>query len=59
MHWPAGSGTGWTFAPCTVEAFNVALQNSLDTFHEHSNSFKDLQIRGMNRDSSWDKAAQE
>eukprot|EP00891_Asterochloris_glomerata_P005435 jgi/Astpho2/5435/Aster-07383 len=54
-----GSGTGWTFAPCTVEAFNVALQNSLDTFHEHSNSFKDLQIRGMNRDSSWDKAAQE
>ena len=56
---PAGSGTGWTFAPCTVEAFNVALQNSLDTFHEHGSSFKDLQIRGMNRDSSWDKAAQE
>jgi starch synthase len=54
-----GSGTGWTFSPCTVEAFISALNNTLETFQHHPDSFRELQARGMARDSSWDKAAQE
>ena len=53
----AGTGTGWTFSPCTVEAFISALQNALDTFREHSDSFRAVQQRGMERDFTWDKAA--
>ena len=55
----SGTGTGWTFTPCTTEAFIAALANSLETFREHPDSFRALQERGMNRNSSWDKAAAE
>ena len=52
----AVTGTGWTFSPCTVDAFTSTLGQALDTYRNHSDSFKDLQSRGMVRDSSWDKA---
>ncbi len=55
----AGTGTGWTFSPCTQDAFNSALSTALDTYHNHTDSFRQLQERGMARDSSWDKAAQQ
>ena len=55
----AGTGTGWTFSPCTVEAFLSTLGNVLETFREHPDSFRALQHRGMERNSSWDKAAAE
>lgn len=55
----AVTGTGWTFSPCTVDAFISTLGQALDTYRNHPDSFKDLQSRGMVRDSSWDKAAQE
>ena len=54
-----GTGTGWTFSPCTVEAFIAMLGNVLDTYREHPDSFRALQHRGMERNSSWDKAAAE
>lgn len=54
-----GTGTGWTFSPCTTEAFTSALANAIQTYHAHPDSFKALQERGMRRDSSWDKAAAE
>ncbi|KAK9830206.1 hypothetical protein WJX72_010297 [[Myrmecia] bisecta] len=54
-----GTGTGWTFSPCTCEAFVSALATSLDTFREHQDSFRALQQRGLERDSSWNKAAAE
>ena len=58
--WPnAATGTGWTFSPCTVDAFISTLGQALETYREHPDSFRDLQSRGMIRDSSWDKAAQE
>ncbi|DBB01236.1 hypothetical protein WJX77_011757 [Trebouxia sp. C0004] len=53
------TGTGWTFSPCTVDAFTATLGQALDTYRNHTESFRDLQSRGMVRDSSWDKAAQE
>ncbi|KAA6428602.1 MAG: soluble starch synthase [Trebouxia sp. A1-2] len=53
------TGTGWTFSPCTVDAFTATLGQALDTYRNHTDSFRDLQSRGMVRDSSWDKAAQE
>lgn len=53
------TGTGWTFSPCTVDAFTATLGQALDTYRNHTDSFTDLQSRGMVRDSSWDKAAQE
>ena len=56
---PAGTGTGWTFTPCTVEAFIAMLGNVLETYREHLDSFRALQHRGMERNSSWDKAAAE
>ena len=55
----AATGTGWTFSPCTVDAFTSTLGQALDTYRHHKDSFKELQARGMVRDSSWDKAAQE
>ncbi|KAK9802897.1 hypothetical protein WJX73_003216 [Symbiochloris irregularis] len=54
-----GTGTGWTFSPCTQEAFTSALANALQTFHAHPDSFHALQQRGLRRDSSWNKAAAE
>ncbi|KAK9904144.1 hypothetical protein WJX75_005380 [Coccomyxa subellipsoidea] len=54
-----GTGTGWTFSPCTTEAFTGALRNTLETFREHPDSFRALQQRGMERNSTWDKAAAE
>jgi len=55
----AGTGTGWTFSPCTAEAFQGALETALATLREHPDSFRALQLRGMERDSSWDAAAQQ
>ena len=55
----AGTGTGWTFSPCTAEAFQASLGTALATLREHPDSFRALQLRGMERDSSWDAAAQQ
>ena len=57
--WDAGSGTGWTFSPCSTESFISALAYALETYRDHPKSFKALQERGMQRDSSWNKAAAE
>ena len=55
----AGTGTGWTFSPCTTEAFVHAIRNAVETYREHPDSFRQLQHRGMERNYSWDKAAAE
>ena len=48
-----GRGRGGTFSPCTVEAFIAMLGNVLETYREHPDSFRALQHRGMERNSSW------
>ena len=60
MHAPflTDDGTGWTFSPCTVDACIHILGMALSTYHNHPDSFRALQMRGMKRDSSWDRAAQ-
>ena len=55
----AGTGTGWTFSPCSTEAFISVLSYSLQTFREHPDTFRGLQERGMLRDFSWNKAAEQ
>eukprot|EP00803_Ostreobium_quekettii_P008010 evm.model.scf_397.12 EVM.evm.TU.scf_397.12 scf_397:88005-91260(-) len=56
--WTDG-GTGWTFSPCEAGGLIQAVDNALHTYREHPDSFKSIQKRGMVRDSSWDKAAQQ
>lgn len=54
-----GVGTGWTFSPCTEEAFRVALNHAMTTYWNYPDSFVALRASGMARNSSWDQAAQE
>lgn len=52
-----GTGSGWTFAPCSVDAFQTAISMALSTYRSHPESFTALQQAGMARESSWDQAA--
>lgn len=52
-------GTGWTFSPCTAEAFRLALETAMTTYWQYPDAFKGLQTTGMQRNSSWDEAAKE
>ncbi|KAL4855125.1 Granule-bound starch synthase 2 [Chlorella vulgaris] len=54
-----GTGTGWTFEGAEVEPFRTALGNALLTYSQHPESFRDVQLRGMELDLSWDQAAQQ
>jgi starch synthase len=36
-----------------------AVRTAIDTYRDHPDSFRALQQRGMERDSSWEKAAAE
>eukprot|EP00983_Pelagomonas_calceolata_P117419 1160413-Pelagomonas_calceolata.AAC.5 len=36
-----------------------AVQNALDTYTHNRERFRELQTRGMQRDASWDLAAQQ
>lgn len=51
------SGTGWTFSPCSLEAFQNSISVALSTYHSHPESFTALQLAGMARECSWDRAA--
>ncbi|GLI71524.1 hypothetical protein VaNZ11_016750 [Volvox africanus] len=53
------SGTGWTYTSCDAQGLLHAIGLSLLTYHNHRDDFRKLQLRGMNREASWDQAAQE
>ena len=50
-------GNGWAFAPFSVSAFQQALYYALMTYYNGQDDFKEMQVRAMNEDRSWDKAA--
>jgi starch synthase len=47
------------FEHCDVEGLQHALGLALLTLRDHPDDFRDIQRRGMGRDSSWDTAAQQ
>lgn len=53
------AGTGWTFFPCDSSGLIQSIGNALQTYRGHRETFRDLQKRGMQRQSSWDAAAQQ
>lgn len=57
--WQEGVGTGWTFADMSEESAKRAIWNAIDTFRNHPEAFRGIQARGMERDMSWEKAAEE
>ncbi|KAH6791163.1 starch synthase 2 [Perilla frutescens var. frutescens] len=52
------SGVGWTFSRAETGELINALGNCLLTYHQYKESWEGLQKRGMTRDLSWDRAAQ-
>jgi len=53
------SGTGWQFSEYDVHNFQHAIDNALNTYYDHRESFQDIQRRGMGQDLSWEHAALE
>mmetsp|Transcript_6404 Transcript_6404/g.10959 ORF Transcript_6404/g.10959 Transcript_6404/m.10959 type:complete len:593 (+) Transcript_6404:123-1901(+) len=51
-------GTGWTYANCDPQGLMWAIGTGMKMYHEKRDEFRELQQRGMGRDSSWDTAAQ-
>eukprot|EP00798_Chlamydomonas_sp_ICE-L_P027184 gene27184-2425_t len=52
-------GTGWTYTECDAKSLTFSVLTALRTYRENPECFKDLQRRGMERDASWDTAAQQ
>lgn len=48
---------GWTFEGGDAAAFRTALNYALTTYRQHPESFRDIQLRGMEQDLSWGAAA--
>lgn len=55
----SGAGTGFTFEEYRADAFAGALRKALRLYHENPAGWRQLQLAGMNRDSSWQAAADE
>ena len=52
-------GTGWTYSPCDVGAMLGSVDLALETFRNHKKSWAALMRNGMQKDLSWDKAAEQ
>lgn len=50
-------GTGWTFAPATVESMVDAVSTAVHIYHDQPHRWRAMQRRGMTTDYSWDSAA--
>jgi starch synthase len=53
----ANGSTGWTFSPCTTDAFAAACGHALTMYRDHPDAFARLRARCMARDCSWDGSA--
>jgi len=59
---PPGSddrGTGWTFAPATIDAFTDSVLAAVHLYSEEPKEWRALQQRCMGRDFSWGAAARQ
>ncbi|MDP6932779.1 MAG: glycosyltransferase, partial [Myxococcota bacterium] len=52
------TGTGWSFHSPNSSELVEALHHGLTTWLHHPQAFRDIQLRGMRTDWSWDRAAQ-
>lgn len=53
------TGTGWTFSSCDASGLMHATGLALATLRDYPNDFEGIQRRGMQRDSSWNGAAEQ
>ncbi|CAK0787417.1 Soluble starch synthase 2-3, chloroplastic/amyloplastic [Coccomyxa viridis] len=53
------TGTGWTFEWADGGNFRDAMGNAIYTYRQFRESFRGVQLRGMQQDLSWDKAAEQ
>eukprot|EP00882_Tetradesmus_deserticola_P004157 GHRQ01004392.1.p2 GENE.GHRQ01004392.1~~GHRQ01004392.1.p2 ORF type:complete len:345 (+),score=166.97 GHRQ01004392.1:175-1209(+) len=51
------SGTGWTFERADADQMRGACTNALETYRKYKPQYRELQLRGMRQDLSWDHAA--
>ncbi|EFJ40823.1 hypothetical protein VOLCADRAFT_99305 [Volvox carteri f. nagariensis] len=52
-------GTGWTFAPATAEAMLDSVTAALAVYEHHPDKWRRIQLAGMRRDFSWERAARQ
>ncbi|KAL4421111.1 hypothetical protein ABPG77_001506 [Micractinium sp. CCAP 211/92] len=52
-----GTGRGWAFYDADPTGFRRAMGDAIYTWREHPDSFRGVQLRGMEQDLSWDNAA--
>lgn len=55
----AQEGTGWTFKDCDASGLMHATGLALHTLRDYPEDFEGIQRRGMERDSSWNGAAEQ
>jgi starch synthase len=54
-----GMSTGFLFKPASPTALAHTIQRALMVYRQDSTEWQKIQIRGMRRDFSWDRSAQE
>jgi len=54
----ASSGTGWTFPECDIGAFQSSMYYAMDTYRNYKDSFRGIQLRGMEQDLTWEHAGE-
>jgi starch synthase len=59
FHPETQTGTGWTYDYCDAAGLMHATGLALHTLRNHPQDFEGLQKRGMERDSSWNGAAEQ
>jgi starch synthase len=52
------AGTGFVFDDLTVEALRNTIGWALSTYHDRPQHYRNLQLRGMQQDFSWQRAAE-
>jgi glycogen synthase len=59
VHAGDGEGQGWTFAPAAIEPMVAAVSSAVHLYRDEPDKWQALQLRGMSRDVSWERAAQQ
>jgi starch synthase len=52
------AGTGWRFDSAESHLLRETMGYALGTFRDHRESFRGIQMRGMEKDYTWDGAAE-
>lgn len=52
-----GVGTGWKFDEADAAGLKFGLFNSINTYRNYKEAWKDMMVRAMRQDFSWEKSA--